>query len=155
MSEKSKMKVDINELFEMLSWNSPEEIQRQGIEEGKKVKYLSVLFQPVEDKSVWENCAKIICERSDQELDSYLFEMFEWLQDMNWPGFFIIYNRIKKMPPRFIVSDYIYFIKKALIIKDENWLDYLSGLIENQELYELLPQDYQSLVKEQYEQFWK
>lgn len=155
MGEKGKMKVDINELFEMISWNSSEEKQRQGIEEGKKVKYLSVLFQPVEDKSVWENCAKIICERSDQELDSYLFEMFEWLQDMNWPGFFIIYNRLKEMSPRCIKPGYSYSIKMALLTQDESWLCYLSGLIENQELYELLSQEYQILMKEKYEQFWK
>lgn len=155
MSEKSRMKVDINELFEMISWNSSEEIQRQGIEEGKKVKYLSVLFQPVEDKSVWENCAKIICERSDQELDSYLFEMFEWLQDMNWPGFSIIYNRLKEMSPRCIKPGYSYSIKRALLTQDESWLYYLSGLIENQELYDLLSQEHQILMKEKYEQFWK
>lgn len=155
MSEKSKMKVDINELFEMLSWNSPEEIQRQGIEEGKKVKYLSVLFQPVEDKSVWENCAKIICERSDQELGSYLLEMFTWIQDMNWPGFFLIYNRLKEMRPERIEAAYSCSIKMALLTQDESWLYYLSGLIENQELYDLLSQEHQILMKEKYEQFWK
>lgn len=149
------MSVDINKIFEMLSWNSSEDVQRQGIEQAKKIKYISILFQPIEDKSVWENCAKVICQKTDQELRMYLYNMFEWLQDMNWPGFFIIYDRIKVMKPVFIVSTYIYSIKTAYRMQDENWLDYLAGLIENRELYELLPQEYKILMKKHYEDFWK
>lgn len=149
------MTADINKIFEMLSWNSPEDVQREGIEQAKNIKYISVLFQPVEDKSVWENCAKVICQKTDQELRHYLILMFEWLQDMNWPGFFIIYDRIKVMKPDFIISTYVYIIKEACNLKDENWLDYLAGLIENEELYELLPQEYQVIMKQHYDSFWK
>ena len=51
---------NINELFEMLDSNNDAEIQIAGIEEAKQIKFFSILFQPVENKSVWENCAKVI-----------------------------------------------------------------------------------------------
>ena len=89
------MGTDIDTIFKMLSWNSSEKEQLRGIDEAKKIEYLSVLFQPIEDKSVWENCAKV------------------------------------------------------------NWLDYLSGLIENPEVYKLLPEEYQKLMTKYYNDFWK
>ena len=49
------MGTDIDTIFKMLSWNSSEKEQLRGIDEEKKIEYLSVLFQPIEDKSVWEN----------------------------------------------------------------------------------------------------
>ena len=56
------MGTDIDTIFKMLSWNSSEKEQLRGIDEAKKIEYLSVLFQPIEDKSVWENCAKVIIQ---------------------------------------------------------------------------------------------
>lgn len=89
------MGTDIDTIFKMLSWNSSEKEQLRGIDEAKKIEYLSVLFQPIEDKSVWENCAKVISSKSDNELKKYMNNMFEWIKDMNWPGAFDIYARIK------------------------------------------------------------
>ena len=76
--------IGIDQLFEMLSSNNEEKIQMQAIEEAKKIKNLSVLIQPIESKSIWENCAKVLASKSDQELAIYLIDMFQWLQDMNW-----------------------------------------------------------------------
>ena len=134
------MLVDINILFEMLDINNDISIQQKGIEEGKKVKYLSVFMQPIESKNVWENCAKIIVSKSDEELDKYMFFLMEWLQDENWSGFDIILNRLKKMPESMIVDDYSYFIKKA-VKEDIDWLERLSYLSENKKLYQMLPDD--------------
>ena len=129
------MGTDIDTIFKMLSWNSSEKEQLRGIDEAKKIEYLSVLFQPIEDKSVWENCAKVISSKSDNELKKYMNNMFEWIKDMNWPGAFDIYARIKRM--------------------NVDWLDYLSGLIENPEVYKLLPEEYQKLMTKYYNDFWK
>ena len=43
------MGTDIDTIFKMLSWNSSEKEQLRGIDEAKKIEYLSVLFQPIED----------------------------------------------------------------------------------------------------------
>lgn len=51
---------------------------------------------PKHNKNVWENCAVIIAEKSDENPKPYLVELLEWLQDMNWPGAFCILNRLQK-----------------------------------------------------------
>lgn len=79
--------------------------------------------------------------------------MFEWIKDMNWPGAFDIYARIKRMNVDCIMENYIYAIKIALKYQDINWLDYLSGLIENPEVYKLLPEEYQKLMTKYYNDF--
>ena len=72
---------------------------------------------------------------------------------MNWPGAFDIYARIKRMNVDCIMENYIYAIKIALKYQDINWLDYLSGLIENPEVYKLLPEEYQKLMTKYYNDF--
>ena len=74
------------------------EIQAAGIEEAKQIQYFSILFQPAENKFVWQNCAKAIVAKSDSELHEYILNMFEWLKDLNWPGFAIILERLKQFP---------------------------------------------------------
>lgn len=68
--------MDINQIFNMIDdryiANNDLKTQEHGIEEGKKVKNMSVFFQPKENKGVWENCAKIIASHTDKELEQYL-----------------------------------------------------------------------------------
>lgn len=111
----------IDQIFEMLSWNNEEKIQEQGIEEAKKIKHLSVLIQPMESKSIWENCAKVLASKSDQELESYLIPLFEWLQDMNWPGADVIYKRLKMIPKRNIKTYFDICLSKAESTGDSVW----------------------------------
>ena len=111
----------IDQIFDMMSWNNEEKIQRQGIEEAKKIKNLSVLFQPIESKSIWENCAKVLVSKEDQELKLYLINMFQWLQDMNWPGAELIYERLKKMPMQNIEIAYKISLSMADRTQDVVW----------------------------------
>lgn len=43
---------------------------------------------------MWNNCAKILSDKSDEELSPYLPELFRWLKDLNWPGAICIYDRL-------------------------------------------------------------
>ena len=47
------MGTDIDTIFKMLSWNSSEKEQLRGIDEAKKIEYLSVLFQPQYIETIW------------------------------------------------------------------------------------------------------
>jgi len=113
--------MEINTLFEMLDWHNDPELQQRGIDEAVKVKYISVFFRPQETKSVWENCAKVLAQKSDCELKNYTYKMFEWLQDMCWPGAEIIYERLQRMPDEFILSAYEYSLKTAKMTEDSAW----------------------------------
>lgn len=115
------MVLDIDQIFEMLSWNNDNEMQIKGIEEAKKVKHLSVFLQPIESKSVWENCAKVLISKSDEELALYLVSMFMWLQDMNWPGAYLIYDRLKIMPKEFTDMAYKISLSAAVETGDTMW----------------------------------
>ncbi len=129
---------NINELFEMLDSNNDAEIQIAGIEEAKQIKFFSILFQPVENKSVWENCAKVIVTKSNSELYESILDMFEWLRDLNWPGFQIILKRLKQFPVQTISYWLSYSIKKARMEKDDLWLVGLSYLCTEREVYNRL-----------------
>lgn len=128
------MDVDTNKLYKMLSWNSTKEIQNKGIEEAKKVKDISIFIQPEGDKSIWENCAKVIASKENEELRQYLKELFDWILDLNWPGALIILEKLKSMPANFIYSEYQNAVNRAIDEKNENYLYFLSELLENEEL---------------------
>ena len=150
------MTVDIDTLFEMLDENQPIEVQEDAIREARKIKSLSVFMQPVEYKLSWRNCAKVICEKTDKELNSYKYEMLEWLQDLNWPGAFLIMERLEKMNPQLLLNATIYAVKQALLLKDNEWLTYMSYLLKNKKFYDALSEEkkYQKIMKRYYESYW-
>lgn len=150
------MTVDIDTLFEMLDERKPIEVQEDAIREARKIKSLSVLMQPVEYKLSWKNCAKVICEKTDKELNSYKYEMLEWLQDLNWPGAFLIMERLEKMNPQLLLNATIYAVKQALLLKDNEWLTYMSYLLKNKKFYDALSEEkkYQKIMRRYYESYW-
>ena len=150
------MTVDIDTLYEMLDEEQPIEIQEAALREARKIKSLSVLMQPVEYKWSWENCAKVICEKTDEELNNYTYEMLEWLQDLNWPGAFLIMERLEKMNPQLLLNATIYAVKQALLLKDNEWLTYMSYLLKNKKFYDALSEEkkYQKIMKRYYESYW-
>lgn len=115
------MKCNIDDIFGYLSWNNDPEVQSTGIEMAKKIKFLSVLIMPIEDKSVWENCAKVLASKSDDELDRYFIKLFEWIKDMNWPGADIIYRRLSLVPSQKIMWAYKYSVSIAEQTHDDIW----------------------------------
>ena len=118
-------KITIDQIFEMISWDSEKKTQLIGIEKAKSIINLSVLFQPTESKSVWENCAIIISSKTNEQLKPYVISMFEWLQDMNWPGANIIFNRLLQMPFDMLELPYKTVYKMAEKNDDIIWITVL------------------------------
>lgn len=116
------MDISIDSIFEKLSWDSSDELQQEGICEASNIRHLSVLICPIESKSVWENCAKVLASKTDAELERYLPELFEWIQDMNWPGADIIYDRLKCIPADLISCAYTFSLEKAIRLNDNPWI---------------------------------
>lgn len=93
------MKTNINEIYKMLDWNNDAIIQKKGIETVKGITNLELFLQPTTEKynkNIWENCAKIIYNCTDEVIQPYLRQMIEWLKDLNWPGSLIIADRLNK-----------------------------------------------------------
>lgn len=116
---------NINKILNKLDWNMPLEVQMEGRELAKGVDELLTFFQPVTtkyNKNVWENCALILEERNDEQLSPYLVQMLEWIQDMNWPGAFIILDRLNSYANMEDLSLALEFcMKKARMLQDEVW----------------------------------
>jgi len=126
---------NINNIMDMLDWHKPVDVQEQGRVLARSVECIDVFIQPLHtkyNKNVWDNCAMIISERNDAELKPYLIPLFEWLQDMNWPGAFCIYDRLKSYRdiPSFDIA--INFCKERIkVLNDdrlEQWEQNLSDL---------------------------
>lgn len=120
------MNMNIDDIFYMLSSERAADIQAEGIREAKKIKNLSVLIQPIESKMLWENCAKVLVSKTDRELKFYLIELFKWLQDMNWPGADLVFQRLKAMPWEFVRLPYEISCKLANQTNDVVWLAVLN-----------------------------
>ena len=116
----------IDRIFQMLSWNNDEETQEKGLREAKKLQHLFVFFQPIVDqpmssKAVWENCAKVIASKNDAALERYFYPMFEWLQDMNWPGAQRIFDRLLAFPAEKLKWVFQDCLEKATALDDFSW----------------------------------
>ena len=102
------MALNMDEIYDLFTWDasySDEEYDarvERGIAEARKLKNIHPFIQPIvagrNSKSVWEPCAKVIALKSDDELDDYMYRLLEWLQDMNWPGAEIIFDRVSQIP---------------------------------------------------------
>lgn len=123
--------ISIDKIMEMLDWNNDEEIQKKGIEESKKVKCLRAFVQPDDrlyNKNVWENCAKVIYNRSDEEIEPYLEDLFRWIQDMNWPGAQIVAKRLYEFDDKIELEKVKRnVLKVAKALNDKTWEEYLNN----------------------------
>lgn len=125
---------EIDKILVLLSWQQPQSNQLRGLELARNVKCLKAFFQPISDiygKDVWDNCALIVCERSDLELQPYITDMFLWLQDINWPGASCIRNRIRKFKDmEYVSSQFNLALKTALFLEDDSWINGLHDLLD-------------------------
>ena len=127
--------VNIDYIMDLLDWNYSLEKQEQGVKLAKNVKCINAFLQPSSryyGKNVWDNCAKILSARTNEELSPYLVELMEWLQDMNWPGAFCILERLKGMvnEPLFQHS-YTICLKYAKALEDEVWKNNLQMIVKD------------------------
>ena len=136
--------IDINKIYKMLSWKSDIKTQLEGIELAKHIDDLSLLIQPPAEPSVWEQCAKILYEISDDKLEQYLPSLLEWIQDLNWPGALIILDKLKVFNGKKLKKPFIDCFSYANDLNNEEglkWVDNLSELLDNKKLKTELPKE--------------
>jgi len=144
---------DINRIYNMLKWGNPPDTQLEGIKQARKITDLSLLIQPITNMTVWAPCARILFEKTDEELEPYLNELLEWLQDLNWVGATTIELRLKMFPGAKLEKPLKSAINKAKKMPNDDglkWLYGLSGLIENDELRTCLSEEDTLLLKKYY-----
>lgn len=121
----------IDEIYELFIWDSTlgqdeyEARVAKGLALAEKVHYLYPFLQPIipgPSKSVWEPCAQVLAARSDDELEPHLPQLFEWLQDLSWPGAVTIRDRLLRFPFSRLEGWYDFSVIEALRSSDEVWL---------------------------------
>lgn len=119
----------IREILKMLSCNNSEEVQAEGLKLASDIKYLGHFFQPSVDgetESLWDNCALVLSEKTDDDLKYYLLSCFLWIKDMNYSGADRIFNRLLKYSNRKKLNhEKNTAIKIAKILHDDKWLETL------------------------------
>lgn len=122
-TKKDSNSTNIDYIINLLNWECSSQDQEKGIKLGKKVKCINAFVMPSKplSKEVWENCAKILSSKSDEELSDYLFELLEWLQDLNWPGALIIAERLKKYSKDNKLETVKKGLSKSKLENDELW----------------------------------
>lgn len=136
------MQYSIDEIYDLFMWdnqlsNEENEAKAQkGIEAAKQIKNLFPFMRPIvvppkKSKSVWEPCAKVVAMRSDEELLPYIFLLLEWVQDLNWPGAEIIYDRVVQFPYASIEFAFRHTRRKAEQTNDSFWLAVLDDLYKD------------------------
>ena len=122
---KNNCTVNIDEIMDMLDWNNPPEVQEQGRALARNVRCINVFLQPGHPghvKNVWDNCAMILSERSDQELQPYLYNLFLWLKDMTCPGAECIFSRLMQYKRDDMFEFALKECKKeARALNEHNW----------------------------------
>ena len=151
--------MDIFDIYEMLDSKNDIVTQNEGISLAINTKdiepYILPMF-PRYNKNVWENCAKILSTKTDEELTPYLAQLLGWLQDLNWPGTFIMMNRLKSFDGELLVKPYSKIVNMALKKEENNeWLDHLSKLLENEYLSKKMDVNLYNIMQERYANFWQ
>ena len=141
---------DVGQIYQMLNWKNPPEIQARGMELAEQIADLSLLIQPPADASVWECCAEILARKTDEELYPYLMDLMRWLEDLNWPGALTIQNRLIAFSGEKLKQPFMDSVASAEAMQNhdgEMWRSYLSGLLENKSLRAGLPVDFLERIK--------
>lgn len=133
---------NIDEIMYLLDWKRSPAEQQKGILLAREVVCMKAFFQPVSagySKSVWENCATIICERPDKELLPYITDMILWIEDLNWPGAEQIQQRLIAFQDVSMLASVLNSLVPALEkLEKTSWLMFLSDLLSNQKLSQTL-----------------
>lgn len=126
---------NFNNIMKMLDWNNSDETQARGRILAESIECLNIFMQPMDkefNKNVQGNCALILNKKDDFCLQPYLFDLLDWLQDLNWPGAYTIYERLLKFKNH---EKIVWAINKkiniATSIKDDIWKQNLISLLEN------------------------
>lgn len=150
----------MNQIYQMLDYKNSSDIQEKGKQLARKITDLSLLITPPASPSVWEQCAIILSEKTDDELVPYLTSILQWLYDLNWPGALTILNRLKNFSGKQLKKSFIDSVDRAINSHDDEgmmWLDYLSELLDNKELKEELPEEILNILEKHYNHwgYWR
>lgn len=82
-----------------------EEENTYGVEEGKKIKHLEAFIMKYNShipEKTWENYAKIICSKTDEELKPYLNKLLYVIENLEREGSKLIFERLVRIKGKWL-----------------------------------------------------
>ena len=150
---------NIERIYKMLNWKNTPAVLAEGKRLASAVENISLLIMPPAAPSVWGECAEVLCEKSDQELEPHLSALLAWLEDLNWLGALTILDRLKRFSGEKLKAPFLDRVAQATAMHNEEglrWLDYLSELLDNESLKAELPTEVAEMLTRHYQNwaFW-
>jgi hypothetical protein len=143
---------NIDSLFDRLSIRSDENIREEAIKEARDIKSICVFLMPEtpeHGRDIWESCARILAERTDEELlaPNIAKGLIDWISDMSFPGADIIEERLRKLSPESIVSPYTEALEAAILKGEKRKSGFLAEFAKDDaRLFSLLDEEHKNLV---------
>lgn len=124
-------------IFENLSWNASLDCQKKAINELALMDNLNpnALIQPL-GKDYWENAARTLSMIGYPRIEEAIPGLFNWLQDLNWPGALIVMDLLKSLPKETIIRHLEFAANEALSRDDDIWLINLFTFLDDFKLQE-------------------
>ena len=82
-------------------------------------------FVQVGDKGIWYYEALVLTRRGYPKIADVIPKLFEWLQDMNWPGADEIWHLLSKLPSDVLIANFENAANKAVDENDYGWMYWL------------------------------
>lgn len=121
-----------------LSWNSTADQIKSGFIAALQETDHQYLLQPTGHFGSWENASILFLILGDEEIEPYLGDLLDWLQDLNWPGARRILDRLRGVSSELLAIPLEHAAKLATESRDESWLSNISILIANPRMNQLL-----------------
>lgn len=87
-------------------------------------------------KYYFQYAAQVIIKRGYPKVEDVIPQLFVWLQDINWPGSYDIYQFLCTIPKEAILKYFEETVNEAYNNRDEGWLYYLQQLMYEQNITE-------------------
>ncbi len=101
--------------FETCEYDDEEKISRLA---GMDEKFIPLLILK-ETKQTWYSCALVLDRIGYPKIKNHIAEMFEWFQDINWPGALIIVDLLKDIDKAVLLPAVETALLKAAELQDE------------------------------------
>lgn len=141
-------------ILKNLAWDSTAVQKKSGFIAALQETDHQYLLQSTDYFGSWENSAIVFLMLSDKEIEPYLINLLGWLQDLNWPGAEWILDRLQRVSSELLVKPLKIVVKSASDMKDDSWLGWISILIANPNMINLLDIETLKLLKPYAVEYW-
>lgn len=129
VKKKATKEPDLEEIMDLLGSDRTLDAQGYGIIKAKEIRPFFILIMPAGKTNAWQNCARVVSDKSDDELRPYFYDLLQWLRSLELPGASIMLNRLKQYQRKQTDEEQLEECLTMAEVHGENeWADHLRQL---------------------------